>query len=297
MYLQILVFLLSYLLTLNAVFAQGELGHITSVTCPKDFFSLERERDGKLHLEEIKLHDALFANDVLQVKKESCTMTIVIDGKEIKLGGGTSQRLRYVVIEKKGGPPTIVKMMFEFFEVWQEAVFGPPPTSVGAGSERGAGKITIPVFGIIENEGEMAILIENKKQLFLNWKGDLSPYRVRIKNNRGRPLCATDETYLQKVVLSFSQPMFKAGNSYWIEVESRDQECKKRTKAADDCKDKGKFRAVKEDTLLKNQLPIDNLIKFAEDNEFKWLFEAYQQMATLKKKNPDTIPCRKSKSG
>lgn len=286
MYLQILVFLLSSLLTLNAVFAQQPIGKILNMTCSKDSFSLVR--DGQLYPQGIKRFGALFENDSLFLTDENCTMTLEVGEKEIKLGKESG----LLSLKVKNNKPSVIdSVITEVFKIAWEGVFGVSPEPIQGGSERGAGKLTIPLFAIIENEGEMATLVENKKRLFLNWRGDLSPYQVQIKDHRGKSLCVSNNTRRKKVVLSFSRPMFRAGKSYWVEVESQHQKCKRGTRAAKDCKDKGKFKVVGKNAVPKNQAAIDNLIQFAEEHDFRWLFEAYQQVATLKK-NHNIVRCR-----
>lgn len=287
MYLQILVLLLSYLLTSNAVFAQQPIGKILNMTCPKNSFSLIR--NGQLYPEEIKRFSDLFVNDSLILIDEQCAMILEVGGKEIKLGKDSG----FLSLKVKNNEPSVVNnVITEVFKIIWDGVFGVSAEPVQGGSERGTGKLTIPLFAIIENEGEMATLVEKKKKLFLNWRGDLSPYRVRIKDHRGKLVCKSKNTHRKKVMLSFSRPIFRAGKSYWVEVESQHKKCKKGgTKAAKDCKDKGKFKVVGKNAVPKNQAAIDNLIQFAEEHNFRWLFEAYQQVATLKK-NHNILRCR-----
>ncbi len=139
-------------------------------------------------------------------------------------------------------------------------------------------KLVAPTIPLLENMKQSAILVAGKRPLYLQWYGGTPPYRVQIKKRHDELLTVISaETAIKTEDLNF-----EADNAYRVEIT--------------DANDKvfiGGFRVVALENLPNDSktLPTDNLSDvvrqtlqatwLAQQEQQKWIFEAYQQAAKL----------------
>ncbi|BAP55500.1 secreted protein [Thioploca ingrica] len=153
---------------------------------------------------------------------------------------------------------------------------------------RGEGSAKSPTMSLLANEKpdvtlQSAYLVAGKRPLYLQWHGGTPPYRVTIKKRLDELLTLTTE----QTMITTEAITFDANSPYRVEIID-----------AKNNAFKGGFRAVNPESLPTHPeaLPTNKLPevvyqtlqaiwltaqKEGNEEESKWIFEAYQQIAAL----------------